>query len=101
MNGKWMDGWESARHGTLKRGGRDFCIIRLGVPGSVVGVDIDTLHFTGNYAEAASIEACNVEGDLPWWRLLEDDVKWYTVRVLRSFVFHSPMRFIGPRSCRE
>ncbi len=54
-NGKWMDGWESRR----KRGeGYDHCIIRLGRPGRLHGVDIDTSHFTGNYPPAASIEAC-------------------------------------------
>lgn len=76
-----MDGWETARHGTLKRAGRDFCLIKLGVPGSIIGVDIDTMHFTGNYSEYASIEVCNVSGNPPWWRLLDEDVKWYALRV--------------------
>ena len=40
--GKWMDGWESRR----KRGpGHDWCILRLGVPGVIRGLDIDTNHF--------------------------------------------------------
>jgi allantoicase len=53
-NGKWMDGWESRR----KRGpGHDWCILRLGHPGRIHGVDIDTSHFTGNYPPAASLEA--------------------------------------------
>jgi len=92
-NGKWMDGWETARHGLLKRGGRDFCLIKLGVPGSVMGVDIDTLHFTGNYAEYASIEACNVKGDLPWWRLLDEDVKWFDCACRRV------LNFLQDRDC--
>ena len=42
--GKWMDGWESRR----KRGpGHDWCIVALGAPGEVVGLDIDTHHFVG------------------------------------------------------
>jgi len=54
-NGKWMDGWESRR----KRGpGHDHCICKLGVPGRLIGFDIDTSHFTGNYPPAASIDAC-------------------------------------------
>ena len=54
-NGKWMDGWETRR----KRGeGYDYCIVRLGRPGRLQGVDIDTSHFTGNYPPAASIDAC-------------------------------------------
>ena len=53
-NGKWMDGWESRR----KRGeGYDHCVVRLGRPGTIVGLDIDTSHFTGNYPPAASLDA--------------------------------------------
>lgn len=58
-NGKWMDGWETRR----RRGpGHDWCVVRLGMPGRVHGVDIDTSHFTGNYAPAASVQGCFVEG---------------------------------------
>lgn len=60
-NGKWMDGWESRRKRT---GGHDYCVVKLGLPGSIVGLDIDTSHFTGNFPPAASIEACWIEGDL-------------------------------------
>ncbi|WP_373085223.1 allantoicase [Sneathiella sp.] len=59
-NGKWMDGWESRR----KRGeGFDHCIVRLGLPGIIRAVDIDTSHFTGNFPPAASIDACHVNGE--------------------------------------
>jgi allantoicase len=60
--GKWMDGWETRRRRTP---GHDWAIIRLGVPGNVRGVVIDTSWFTGNYPERASIEACAVDGDGP------------------------------------
>ena len=54
-HGKWMDGWESSR----RRGaGHDYCVIRLGVPGIIHGLDIDTSHFTGNFPPRASIEVC-------------------------------------------
>ena len=61
-HGKWMDGWESRRRRTP---GHDFCIIRLGVPGIVHGVDIDTSHFTGNFPPQASIDACVSDDDVP------------------------------------
>lgn len=52
-HGKWMDGWESRR----KRGpGHDWCIVRMARPGTIVGVDLDTSHFTGNFPPSASIE---------------------------------------------
>jgi allantoicase len=51
--GKWMDGWESRR----KRGaGHDWCVLALGAPGEVVGLDIDTQHFVGNHPPFASVE---------------------------------------------
>ena len=56
--GKWMDGWETRRHSTSF----DWCIIRLGAPGIVRGVVVDTSFFTGNYPEHCSIEACTVPG---------------------------------------
>jgi allantoicase len=61
-NGKWMDGWESRRK---RETGHDFCIVKLGVAGELMGVDIDTSHFTGNFPPAASIDACRCDDDIP------------------------------------
>jgi len=61
-HGKWMDGWESRRKRTP---GHDHCIIKLGVPGVLRGVDIDTSFFTGNYPPHAAIDACVSEDDVP------------------------------------
>ncbi len=58
--GKWMDGWESRRKRTP---GHDWCLIRLGVPGVVHVVDIDTTHFTGNYPPEAMLEGCRSESE--------------------------------------
>src|SRR6187549_273103 len=58
--GKWMDGWESRRKRTP---GHDWCVIRLGLPGTIAGFDIDTNHFLGNHPAYASIEACIAERD--------------------------------------
>ena len=57
--GKWMDGWETRRRRTP---GHDWCIVRLGVPGVVHGVVVDTSFFRGNYPEQCSLEACAVDG---------------------------------------
>ncbi|WP_423357540.1 allantoicase [Pseudomonas citronellolis] len=70
-NGKWMDGWESRRK---RFEGYDHAVIRLGVPGSIKGVDIDTSFFTGNFPPSASIDGCFVaEGDP------SDDTQWTEV----------------------
>ena len=54
--GKWMDGWETRRR---RDAGDDWCIIRLGVPGIVRGVDIETTFFKGNAPESCAIETCD------------------------------------------
>ena len=61
-HGKWMDGWESRRKRTP---GHDYCVVRLGIPGAIHGMDIDTRHFTGNYPPHVSIEACRNDVDCP------------------------------------
>jgi allantoicase len=61
-HGKWMDGWESRRKRTP---GHDYCVIRLGIPGRIHGVDIDTRYFTGNYPPRASIDACISNAEIP------------------------------------
>ncbi|MDB2341782.1 allantoicase, partial [Candidatus Pelagibacter bacterium] len=55
-NGKWMDGWESRRKRTK---GHDYIILRLGKPGSIKKVDVDTSHFNGNQPAMISIEGTN------------------------------------------
>ena len=59
-NGKWMDGWESRRKRTP---GHDYLIIKLGKPGSISKVNVDTSHFNGNQPSMISIEACNSKSD--------------------------------------
>ncbi|KAJ8270992.1 hypothetical protein GJAV_G00121560 [Gymnothorax javanicus] len=58
--GKWMDGWETRRK---RIPGHDWCIIQLGVPAEIRGIDVDTSFFTGNYAPAVSIQAACLNSD--------------------------------------
>ncbi len=60
--GKWMDGWESRRRRTP---GHDRCVIKLGLPGIVRGVTVDTNHFRGNAPESVSIDRCELATDAP------------------------------------
>jgi len=57
--GKWMDGWETRRR---RSPGHDWCVVRLGVPGVVHGVVVDTSFFRGNYPEECRIEGCELTG---------------------------------------
>lgn len=63
--GKVMDGWESRRR---RLPGHDWCILRLGLPGEVLGFEVDTTYFTGNQTPRVSIEvAClDVDPDDAW-----------------------------------
>ena len=52
-HGKWMDGWESRRKRTS---GHDYIILKLGKPGKISKIDVDTSHFNGNQPAMISIE---------------------------------------------
>ncbi len=70
--GKWMDGWESRRKRTP---GNDWCIIRLGMPGTIRGVTVDTNHFKGNAPESVSIDACEA-GPIATGETLAEQAEW-------------------------
>ena len=57
--GHIMDGWETRRR---RDPGSDSAIVRLGCPGVVRHVVVDTSYFTGNYPPEVSVEACGMEG---------------------------------------
>jgi allantoicase len=57
--GKVYDGWETRRRRTP---GHDWAVVRLGAPGVVQGVVVDTSYFTGNYPSQASIDGAAIEG---------------------------------------
>ena len=54
-NGKWMDGWETRRK---RIPGNDFVIIKLGKPGKIDDILVDTSFFNGNQPEFVTIEGC-------------------------------------------
>ncbi len=73
-NGKWMDGWESRRK---RVPGFDWCIVKLGVPGTISGIDIDTNHFLGNHPPYASVLACKInEEEADTEKYLSDKSEW-------------------------
>ena len=71
--GKWMDGWETRRRRTP---GYDWCIVRLGAPGIIRGVVVDTSFFRGNYPEHFSLEACALGGLATAEELTSESVQW-------------------------
>ena len=75
--GKWMDGWETRRR---RSPGHDWCLIRLGLPGIVRGVVVDTTFFRGNYPEHCELDSCAVDG-VPDPATLADDtsLRWHVL----------------------
>ncbi|MFG1944634.1 allantoicase [Nonomuraea sp. NPDC048826] len=57
--GQVYDGWETRRR---REPGHDWAIVRLGLPGVVRGVVVDTAWFKGNYPPHAAVEAADVAG---------------------------------------
>ena len=75
--GKWMDGWETRRR--RDSGDHDWCIVRLGLPGKIAGIVVDTAFFRGNYPESCAIEAANVSSTASADELLDAKTKWTPV----------------------
>lgn len=86
--GKWMDGWESRRSYGRENGREyDWCIIRLGIPGFIRGIDVDTNFFRGNAPQSVSVEAC-ISDDAP-----NEDTKWQTILEQTPVKAHSQNLF--------
>jgi allantoicase len=65
--GQVYDGWETRRRrgpagGLPAAGESDWVIVRLGAPGVVHAVVVDTAYFTGNFPQACSVEASYLPG---------------------------------------
>ena len=72
-HGKWMDGWETRRK---RDKGHDYLILKLGKPGKIYKVDIDTSYFSGNQPRQVSLDACFTKKKIPnknsnWIKILK------------------------------
>ncbi|MGH3516082.1 MAG: allantoicase [Haloechinothrix sp.] len=74
--GQVYDGWETRRR---REPGHDWAIVRLGAPGVIRGVTVDTAFFKGNFPEQCSIEAASVAGYPSPDELLDDAVEWVQI----------------------
>ncbi|MDC0511520.1 allantoicase [Pelagibacteraceae bacterium] len=70
-NGKWMDGWETRRK---RKSGHDYLILKLGKPGRIHKVDIDTSHFNGNQPSQVSLDVCSSKKNVP-----DKNQKWTNI----------------------
>jgi allantoicase len=70
--GEVVDGWETRRR---RSPGYDWAIVRLGLPGVITSIDVDTTSFSGNAPSTCRIEACGMDGypaadELADWRTI-------------------------------
>ena len=69
--GKWMDGWETRRYRPADGVApsrtsdiHDWCIVRLGLPGVIRGVVVDTAFFRGNYPDTCALYGTAIDDPL-------------------------------------
>jgi allantoicase len=74
--GKWMDGWETRRRRTP---GHDWCILKLGQPGVIRSLVVDTAFFRGNYPSHCSLDACGVPAGTDAARLTDGSIRWHPI----------------------
>jgi allantoicase len=82
-HGEIVDGWETKRR---REPGHDWVLVRLGAPGAVTSVDVDTSFFTGNFPAACAVEACAAEDYPSPAELLGPETEW------AELVPRSPLR---------
>jgi allantoicase len=70
------DGWETKR----RRGpGHDWVILRLGAPGTLERVEVDTAHFKGNYPDSCLLEGLHRTGATPAEQLADEFAPWVPI----------------------
>jgi allantoicase len=74
--GRWMDGWETRRR---RSAGHEWAIVRLGLPGVLRTVVVDTSHFTGSAPGQVSVEAIDLPGDPNIVDLVRSRDRWTEV----------------------
>ena len=99
--GKWMDGWETQRRRSPRLDETfDWCVIRLGMPGEIKGVVVDTAFFRGNYPSHCSIEACAVDGQPDIAQLLDSATYWTEILPMSALDGDSQNKFAIQHSGR-
>jgi allantoicase len=79
------DGWETKR----RRGpGYDWIILKLGRPGSIRKIEVDTNHFKGNYPDTCSIEGCTAP-DASTDQLTAGGMEWKEILPMTKLHAHT------------
>ena len=86
-----MDGRMETRR--RRTPGFDWCVIRLGLPGIVRGVVVDTSYFRGNYPEHCSLEGASLTGLPTDDELTSDSMQWVPLLPQMSLAGDSQNKF--------
>lgn len=100
--GKWMDGWESRRKrhpdGTadtsLHPDFHDWAIVRLGSPGRVRALIVDTAWFRGNFPEACEVWGTAAPIDASEDTLLSPRTAWTKILGKSALAGNAKNRFV-------
>ena len=85
------NGWETQR----RRGpGHDWTIIRLGQPGAVESVELDTDHYKGNAPDSCMLEGCNLP-DATAEALTDPSLRWTEIVPPSKLQPHTRHHFIA------
>jgi allantoicase len=91
-----MDGWQTRR----RRGpGHDWAIVKLGLPGVIRRIEVDTSYFPGNSPEGCSLDVCYNQGPSDAaispnaWKQLLPAAK---LKLGNLHVFRAQLRSAGP-----
>ncbi|KAK7005736.1 putative allantoicase [Favolaschia claudopus] len=71
------DGWETKR--SRHKGHEDWAIIRLGAPGALEQVEIDTAHFKGNFPESCELHALTAFENIDWTNIDQESYDWVQI----------------------
>jgi allantoicase len=94
------DGWETRRR---REPGHDWAILRLGRPGTIDEVEVDTAHFRGNFPDRVSLQA-KLIGSIATDALEADSASWpvllpeQPMRPDHQHRFRSELAPLGPVS---
>ena len=79
------DGWETKR----RRGpGHDWIVLKLGLPGAIRKIEVDTNHFKGNYPDTCSIETCTAPGASSE-ELTGGEIRWREILPMTKLQAHT------------
>ncbi|KAF8348316.1 allantoicase [Amanita rubescens] len=76
------DGWETKRSRQI--GHKDWAIIKLGTPGVLEHIVIDTAHFKGNFPESCEVHAALFASNSVDWRAQESQAQEWTLVLPRT-----------------